>query len=344
MFRETGKFVRAFFSSPHYLVLLITSFLFLVTLRYVDLPVWDDASTYDYGYLLLQGDFSTLNVHNTPLVVLLTALFNIVFHDMPIVGYYVFDYVGYVLIAIGSTCLLRSLGYQKRVAAFLGVAWIVLVFMVKDSFPLPTLHLYHQAVPLLIASYILRKRPISLAVLICLLPLAYLERMESLLVLIPLCVYRILRSKRNREGFCASPVGSGLIGEFVLLAVGLIAQYPSNFLGQYRLQFAFMQHFNVYAVENHLFDAKPYPNFFSDQLHVLHACFGEGAEQCSMIQLFLRNPKYFALFVGHNLGVLAKGGYDAENAYGFSVLTLFLYLASCVCIFLLRLCRIFRRR
>lgn len=303
--------------------------LFLARIPFLDIPNYDDANIYHYGWVLLKGDFHYLDIQWSPLLVLFTAVLNFVFDSAPIPGFFVFQGCGFVLFSLSCTCLFKAAGYQKSMTAFLAIVWSTLFHFATELYPIQVLHLYHFAIPILISAYYLRISPISPIVAFVLCVTAFLVRNEAVILLLPFFVAGIIRRRRaqtplwNRTWWPVIPLVIP-----ILIVIFIYSCYPEN-LRWGRMTKAFSQQFYGFAL-----GTPQYPTHWPvcsdpDEL-TLNAVFTDGAVNRSVFVLFMKNPGAFLHFVWNNTQMLFRDSlfpYYPLFSHFFLYILLFCYLA-----------------
>ncbi len=291
-----------------------TWFLFVCKAPYMDLPVYDDGSTFYNGWRIINGDFGALNFQWSPLLTFICAGIQIVLPDHPIEGFFLFHLIGHTFIALGGFAMLRVFGVDARFAAPIAAAWCGLIHAMGVMMEFPTLHLYHTGLPLLIGAYLLQQTPISLSTGLGLSTLAFFLRNEAAIVLAILLIAGALRRRSLSIALWKRNIPASLavwmaIGVSVFLMNGDERNWQAE-----RMHQAFRQKFYVYALSSVQYDAV-FPMTREAEFRIVENAFGDDASNMSVPQLFFRNPSAFIGFMNFNLQIIVNGelGYDGHH-------------------------------
>lgn len=288
--------------------------LFLLRLPWIDLPVWDDGNIYGNGELLLRGNFNVLSIQWHPPLIALAALLSLIFPTAPIPGFFLFMLFAHLTVAVGAYLILRTLNWSEKEAGWIAALWVALIHILCVMADFPTLHLYHAGVPLMIAAYLVRQRPVSIPLGLGLIALAFLFRNESILVMVMMALAGWWR-RRSAGGpvWTSNRWGTVAVWVTVVILLGLLVQRPGT-IGSGRLTYAFTQSFYRYALATLQYDAV-IPPTRDREVHTMNQAFGDGASQASVPDLFMRNPVAFVRFMATNLEMLVRGDWFGNHHY-----------------------------
>ncbi len=299
MNKSTLRFIFKYCTSSPLFPIFFTLAIFIFRLPTIDLPIWDDATIFHYGWYLLHGQWHYLQVQWSPFLVGIAAIIQLLLYEDPIIGFFVFQGAGYVSIALGAYYLSFAFGYSRFFSSLLSCFWCLLIHTIASLADYPTLHLYHCGLPLLLSAYLVRRKPVSPTLAVLFIFLGFGVRNESILLLSLLFIAGCHRRKTGniqvleRKHFVIPTV---LISIFVSMLIGW--KLRSENLD--RMTIAFRQQFYTYALETRQYGASVPYSYARDE-QAIEAAFGTGAGEMEIGGLLLRSPKTFLSFVLHNV-------------------------------------------
>ncbi len=290
-----------------YLVVSLVSLVYyFIRLPHIDLPVWDDANIYDYGLQLLKGELGVIDFEWSPLLVFLTAVLQSAFMTKPIVGFFVFQGIGHVILAVGSLCMMLSVNLSYTYATLNTIIWVIVYQSIMDVYPIPVLHLFHFGIPMLVGAYFLRNKPVSIPFSLLFLLLAYLTRNETIVLLLPLWFVGMLRRKQNRLHVIHSLSYKSYLAAFLIITLFVTILFLPQKRPNNRLNIAIAQHYFTYLL-------KTQPETVVDEegpeikARVFEDKFGEEALSCTLIELFYRNYSEMFNYILFNFTLVIDG-------------------------------------